>query len=119
MFGNLLQRLKKSSDEHLVPAACCEVQELLVMIADGDYDQAIEFMIFESHFNPCCAFNFARNNASSACQFAQFEQALINYAERIEAKEFFYDEIMGEHELAERLEQLKVLIHSLSETVAQ
>lgn len=114
MFQNLIQRLIRQRAETPGQQACAEMRELLDYLEEQDYDAAIEYIIFESNFEPTCALTYLYKNASSTCCFEKLEIKFKEYTSTIEAKEFFDDRLLCEYELRARIEKLATLLHAMT-----
>lgn len=111
MFQKYLQRLMQVRAETPCFMACEEIKLLISYIEEQEYDRAIEFMIFESHFDPCTAVKYLVKHSSDACCFAKLEEAYLSYVKSEKAIEFFSDRLTGECELKDRVDQLATLLY--------
>lgn len=114
MFSALLQRLARRRDEHPCAQVCEELKELMRLVEIGDYETAVEFMIFESQFNPDKAVCYVRRNADLSRGFKKLGEAFLMYVNSADRKEYFTNPVVGEMNLQYRVEQLTTFLVAVS-----
>lgn len=114
MFSTLLQRLARRRDEHPCTEVCEELNELMRLVEIKDYETAVEFMIFESTFNPDKAVYYIRRHARSYSGFERLGEAFLLYVNTTERKEYFTNPVVGETNLRIRVEQLTAFLTAVS-----
>lgn len=117
MFQNLIQRLTRRPDKP-DGVSCEELETIIGYMKSGDYELAVEFMIFTAHFDPARAEKYLVSHAPESCKFAKLEEQFLEFINSENTKAYLADRIYCECELRERVVDLTALLHQASEVHA-